>query len=110
MAFFMTNIPHIAAAEAGHQMMPTSVYVQEVSRAQAEAKVQSYLSREDIKKEFVKRGVSPQEVEKRIASLSDQELKRLAGQMDQAMYGGDVGGILIVVVLVLLIIFLAKRI
>lgn len=110
MAALMTNIPHIAWAEMAPQMIPTSVLVNELSRKQAEDKVQSYLNREDIRSELVKRGIDPQEVTERLASLSDTELKQLSTQMDAAMYGGDVVGILVIVVLVLLVIFLAKRI
>ena len=44
-----------------------------------------------------------------MASLSDAEISDLASQMQQAQYGG-ITSILVVVVLVLLIIYLAKRI
>jgi hypothetical protein len=110
MAFFMTNLPHLAYAESTDKMIPTSIVAEQLSRAQAQTKVQDYLNRDDIKKELLKRGVSPEEVSQRLAGLSDHELRQLAGQMDQALYGGSVAGILIVVVLVLLIIYLAKRI
>lgn len=110
MAALMTNIPHLAFAEAAKEMIPTSVVVEEMSRAQAQARVQEILNKSEIRSELIKRGVAPAEVNERLASLSDAELKQLATQMDQAMYGGDVVGILLVVVLVLLIIYLAKRI
>lgn len=110
MAAIMTNIPYLAWAEAAPSMIPTSVVVEQMGAAEARAKVQSFLNREDFKSELIKRGVQPEEVNARIAALSEQELKQLATQMDKAQYGGDLGGILIIVVLVLLIIFLAKRI
>ncbi|NJM10237.1 MAG: PA2779 family protein [Bdellovibrionaceae bacterium] len=110
MAAIMTNIPYMAWAEQASQMIPTMVVVEQMSETQARQKVQSFLNREDFRKELVKRGVSPEEVSSRISSLSQSELRQLAAQMDKAQYGGDVGGILIVVVLVLLIIFLARRI
>lgn len=111
MAAILTNVPYLAFAETVKaQMIPTSVVVEEMSRGEAVSKVQEILSRTEVRSELIKRGVAPEEVESRIAALSDQELRQLAGQMDQAMAGGDVVGILIVVVLVLLIIFLAKRV
>jgi hypothetical protein len=110
MAAIISTIPYIAAAEAAPAMLPTSVVVEQMSLTEARAKVQSFLDREDFKSELVKRGVSPTEVNARIASLNEQELRQLAAQMDQAKLGGDIGGILIIVVLVLLIIFLARRI
>jgi hypothetical protein len=110
MAAVMTNIPYLAWAEAAPAMIPTSVVVDEMSATEARSKVQSFLNREDFKAELVKRGVRPEEVNARVAALSEQELRQLAAQMDKAQYGGDLGGILIIVVLVLLIIFLARRI
>jgi hypothetical protein len=110
-SILMTNIPHIAWAQAADEMIPTSVVVEQMSRAQTREKIAGHLNRAEVRSELAKYGVSPEEAQLRIASLSDQELRQLASQMDQAMYGGEpVVGILIVVVLVLLIIFLVKRV
>ncbi len=111
MSVLMTGLPHVAWAEAATEMIPTSVVVEQVTRAQSVAKVEAYLGRTEIRSELVKRGVSPEEVSQRLAGLSDQELRQLGKQMDQAMYGGDgVVGVLIIVILVLLVIFLVKRV
>ncbi len=111
MAAIMTNLPYMAfAAEVVPAMIPTSAVVEQMSVSQARAKVESFMKREDFRAELIKRGVNPEEVTSRMASLNEQELRQLATQMDKAQYGGDVTGILIVVVLVLLIIFLARRI
>ena len=112
MAIMMSNVPHIALAEGivKQEMIPTMAVVDALSREQTQSKVEEFLSREDVRSELIKRGVTPGEVTERLASLSDYELRQLAGQMQQATYGGDIGGILILVVLVLLIIFLPTRI
>ena len=110
MAAILTNVPYMAWAEQIPAMMPTSAVVDQMSAREARAKVQTFLDRADFKSELIKRGVNPAEVNARVASLSEQELRQLASQMDKVQYGGDVGGILIVIVLVLLIIFLARRI
>lgn len=113
MSAILTNIPYLAwadALEANQGMISTTQVVEQMNRRETEQKVQEFLSRNEVRSEFTKRGVSPDEVSARIASLTDQELNRLSQQMDQARYGGDVVGILVVVILVLLIIYLAKRI
>lgn len=111
MAMIMSNIPHLAWGAAAQEMISTTVVVEDMSRAQAQSKVEEILNRSEVRSELAKRGVSTEEINGRLASLSDSELRQLAGQMDQAMYGGDgVVGILIIVVLVLLIIFLVKRV
>ncbi|MGE3760561.1 MAG: PA2779 family protein [Pseudobdellovibrionaceae bacterium] len=114
MSAILTNIPYLAwadALQANQQgMISTTQIIEQMSRRETEQKVQEFLSRNEVRSEFVKRGVSPDEVSARIASLTDQELNRLSLQMDQARYGGDVIGILVIVVLVLLVIYLAKRV
>jgi len=106
----MTSLPHIAVAEAAKGMIPTVEVVEELSRADALLKVQGYLNLPELKQSLLKQGLAPEEVSNRIASLSTSELNQLAVQMDQAKYGGDVTGILIVVLLVVLIIYLVRRI
>jgi hypothetical protein len=108
----LTHIPQIAVAESisPTQMIPTGAVIEGMNRQQAQEKIRDFLSREDVQKQLMKNGVTSQEAELRLAALSEQELKRLAVQMDEARAGGDLGGILILVLLVLLIVFLAKRI
>jgi len=110
MALLISNIPQLASAAAAQEMVSTNALVEELTRAQAQDKIRVQLERDDVRSELVKLGVSPDEISKRVASLSDSEMRQLAQQLDQAQFGGDVTGILVVVVLVLLIIYLAKRI
>lgn len=111
MAVFLTNAPHIALAETAGEMIPTAVVVEEMSRAESVANITELLSREDAQAQLEKFGVTKEEVTKRLASLSDAEIRDLTKQIDQAKFGGEaITGILVVVVLVLLIIFLAKRV
>jgi hypothetical protein len=105
MAFMMSNVPHVAAAES--QMLSTAEMVTQIDRARAEERVGRYLQMDEVKKALSVRGISPEEMSSRLASLSDHELNQMADQMDQARYGGD---ILIVILVVVLIIFLVKRI
>jgi hypothetical protein len=104
MSFIMTNIPQLAMAEA--QMITTSAVVADINRAQEEQNVQSVLQMTEVRHQLLKQGISPDEVSQRVASLSDTELKQLSGQMDQVRAGGD---ILFAILIVVLIIFLIKR-
>ena len=110
MAIMISSIPHVVVAETAEQMISTSDVVLSLNRAEAEARVRSYLERQDLQDGLKKLGLSPTEVSKRVASLTPTELNKLADQMDQARYGGDVVGILIIVLLIVLIVFLVKRI
>lgn len=113
LSVMLSNIPQIFAAEQAQaeQMISTQKWVNEQNRQQTLEKVQTFLSRSDVGAQLAQTGYSAAEAKDRMASLSDAELQHLSAEMDKATYGGDgVGGILIIVVLVLLIIYLAKRI
>lgn len=105
MSVWLTNLPAHAVAEMS--MIPTSVVATQMSRAEASDRVLSLLEQQNVREQLTKNGVSPEEAEARIANLSDQELRQLAGQIEQARAGGD---ILVTILLIVLIIFLVKRI
>lgn len=111
MAILMSNIPNVVFAETSMNstspMISATAVVQELTRAQAIANVRSLLQKPEAKQELIKRGLSEKEAEIRLASLSESELRMLSGQIDEARAGGD---ILITILLVVLIIFLIKRI
>lgn len=105
MSLWLTNLPSVAAAQV--KMISTTSVVDDLSRAQTEQKVRDFLTREDVRKQLIARGVSPDEVSSRLASLSQSELNQLSGQINKAQAGGE---ILVAIVLILLIIFLVQRI
>lgn len=113
LSVMLSNVPQIFAAEQAQaeQMISTLNWVNEQNREQTLEKVKTFLSRSDVGAQLAQSGYSADEVKDRMASLSDAELQHLSSEMDKATYGGDsLGGVLILVVLVLLIIYLAKRI
>ena len=98
-----------AAAASSLQLISTRQAIDLLDRQTAELTITKQLERDEITEELLKYGVTKEMVETRMASLSDAEISDLASQMQQAQYGG-ITSILVVVVLVLLIIYLAKRI
>lgn len=70
------------------------------SQAQRE-RVASFLQRQDVRRQIEAMGVDPREADARIGSLSDAEVAKLAGRIDQIPSGQGVA----VVFLVLGIIF-----
>ncbi len=108
MSLIMSHLPAVAMGnEMRNEMIATTVVVNEMSRAEAEQRVQGYLSRADVQKSLEAQGLSSGEVSRKLASLSDYELNQMTKQMDEARYGGD---ILVAILIVVLIIFLIKRI
>lgn len=112
LSVMMSYAPHVVASEvATNQMIPTSAFVDEMNRAETQRHVQEVLSRAEIRGELAKVGLNQNEISQRLGTLTDAELKDLAKQIESAQYAGDgIVGVLVIVVLVLLIIYLAKRV
>ena len=68
------------------------------------AYIHGLISREDIQKVLVARGINPQEAKARIASLSDDELEMISENFNVQPAGGDGTGFAVVVTMVIMII------
>lgn len=105
MSALMSNAPAIAFAKS--DMIPTAKVVEKLSRSEAENDLRRHLNADDVRRIMAENGVSEEEVDARIANLSEQEMRELSGQLEEARAGGN---ILVTVLLILLIVFLVKRI
>jgi hypothetical protein len=108
-SFTLVEFP-ITKAHAQAGMITTSEVITEMSRTQADQTVSSFLNRTEVQAQLIKLGLSAKEAQRRLATLSDAEAKKLAQDMNSATAGGDAVGILVVVLIVLMIIYFAKRI
>jgi hypothetical protein len=75
--------------------------------------VQKTLESKEIRQKLLDYGLTPEETEARIASLSDDQLHRLAVNLDSVQAGGDsvlglLLGLVIIALLVVLIIYLLE--
>ncbi|MDG4812133.1 PA2779 family protein [Hydrogenovibrio sp. 3SP14C1] len=84
-------------------MVNTKQLVQEQSMAAERAKLSSMMQREDVQAQFVQMGVSPDDVQQRVASLTDAEVAQLNHQMEQIPAGGDVLGVVVLIFLVFIV-------
>ena len=111
LTLLMSHIPNVALADSllsrSEGMIATSSVLADISREEAQNDVRNYISKSEVQSELMKHGLSADEVDSRLASLSDQEIRQLAGQVSEARAGGD---ILVAILLVVLIIFLIQRI
>lgn len=103
---FFALIPRVAdatlAVDQGKAM--------NLDREQDLAKVKSFLERKEVKGKLESMGMSAQDIEKRLSLLSDEDIHKLAKNIDALNPGGDavgfVIGLLIIVILVLVILYL----
>ncbi len=95
------NLGSPLVAQAG--IVGTLQAVEASSRAADLATVDAALARDEVRAQFVALGVAPEQVEARVAALTDAELRTLAGQMADLPAGGDALAVIGIVFLVLLI-------
>jgi len=95
------NLSSPLVAQAG--IVGTLQAVEASSRATDLATVDAALARDEVRAQFAALGVAPEQVEARVAALTDAELRTLAGQMADLPAGGDALAVIGIVFLVLLI-------
>ncbi len=106
-SFTLTELP-IMKAQAG--LISTQEVYSDFNRGHGESTIHNFIARSEVKDKLIELGVDPFDAQKRISSLSDSDVKKLEIDIQKATVAGDIGGILIVVLLVILIIYFAKRI
>jgi len=99
-----TSLP-INLAQAA--MVTTDQVVAESAIAADRIRVMEFMAREEVREQMRSLGVEPDEAAARAASLSDAEVQKIAGHLDQLPAGeGAVGiviGVLLLIFLVLII-------
>ncbi len=88
---FLALTLHVPAAHASLVSTETVIVAQSsaLQANDARARLQATLDREDVKQLLAARGVSVDQVQARVAALTDQEAQQLARQIDQLPAGGD---------------------
>ena len=79
-------------------------------RAEDLKTIQAALESKIVRQRLAELKMNPAEINGRLSQLSDSQVHQAALQIRAMSPGGDVGGILILVLLVLLIIYLVRRI
>ena len=110
----MTFFVLIIAEKAYAGFSPSGVMViSPVERAADLNKIQNLLETKVVTEKLKQLGFNAEEIQTRLDQLTDQQLHQVALKVDQLKVGGDGGiviGILVIAVLVLLVIYLAKRV
>jgi len=88
-------------AHAG--MIGTDVAVSAASAQADRATVLGAINRADVARELQALGVDPQTAIDRVAALTDQELRTLAGKMNAVPAGADGAGVAVLLILILIV-------
>ena len=98
----------IALGPAQAAMVPTSDLIGGETTPSADRdRVSNFLQREDVRSEFVKLGVDPDEASARVSALSNAEIASITQRLDELPAGeGAVGAIVGAVVLIFVILLI----
>jgi len=92
-----------APVVAEARVIGTLAAVESQQRAQDLATISATLARQEVREQFAAMGVDAAQAEKRIAAMTDSELRTMAEQMKNLPAGGDFLAVLGVVFVILLI-------
>ncbi len=102
-SFLLLNF-NVPTAQA--KMVGTDAVIASQQDTAQRAQVASFLDREDIKQIMTQYGVDPVEAQKRVDSLSSEELTQVASAMDQLPAGGSAVGAVVGAALIVFVILL----
>jgi hypothetical protein len=94
--------------DAGHAALITTEQAVEAGAAQGDReRVAAFLVRDDVREQMVALGVDPIEAADRVANLSDAEVRRIAGHLDQlpagqSAVGAGIGAALLIFLILLI--------
>ena len=103
LAFSMTLVP-LTPASAG--LISTGRIIEQDRVSADRERVASFVAREDVRKEFQKHGVNPDEAAARVAALSDVEIGQIADKLDSLPAGQDALGVVVGAAVTIFIILL----
>jgi len=103
LAFSMTLVP-MAPANAG--LISTDRIIEQEQVSADRERVNAFVARDDVRKEFQKNGVNPDEAAARVAALSDVEIGQIAQKLDNLPAGQDAATALIGAAVTIFIILL----
>jgi hypothetical protein len=99
-----TSLPINLARAA---MVGTDKVVEQAVKADDRARVMDFMTREDVRQQLIDLGIDPEEAFRRVASLTDAEIRQIAGELErlpagQSAVGAIVGAILIIFIVLLI--------
>jgi len=91
-------------------MVPTDATIYDSKAEEARDYIESLISRDDIRKSLLSKGIDPDEAKMRVESLSDSEAIALADQIEQLPAGSGAIGVIIGAALIVFLVLLVTDI
>ena len=103
LAMVLASMP-LGAVQAG--LVPTEQVIDGAAVASERAKVTAFLARAEVRRQMAAFGVDVAEAQARVAGLSDAEVRRIAGRIDELPAGEGAAGAIIGVALIVFLVLL----
>lgn len=87
-------------------MVGTDQVIEQTQNAAARDRVASFMKREDVRDQLRLLGIAPQEAEARVAALSDEEIDKIAGRIDELPSGEGALGVIVGAAVLIFIVLL----
>ncbi len=91
-------------------MIGTEALLVNPDTSDARDQLRSFFDRKDVQSELTARGIDPDEAKARVDSLSDAEVTQIADRIGALPAGGDAGGTIIFVLIIVLLTLLVLEI
>ena len=85
-------------------LIDTETFLGSVRGQEAHDQLKQFLAREDVQATLISHGIDPMEAKRRINALSDEEVIRIADQIDKLPEGGGAVEALLVIILALFLV------
>ena len=95
---------HLPMRSASAAMIGTESAIDQTVVAQNRDKVDAFMNRTDVRDQFQKMGLSADDAKSRVASMTDQEINKIAGKIDEMPAGGSTLGTLLIVGLIIFVV------
>lgn len=103
LVMFLVSVPWGAPRAA---LVATDTMIDSLSIEQDRQSILNFLDREEVVAQFRELGLSPDEAKARVAAMSDQEVRELAGRIDQLPAGQSALGVIVGAALIVFIVLL----
>jgi hypothetical protein len=94
----------VHSAKAG--LIGTETVINVQATDDARARVAAFLEREDVQQAMINQGVNPAEARSRVAALTEEEVLKIAGELDRLPAGAGVGAVIGAVVLIFIVLLI----
>lgn len=95
---------HLPMSSSNAAMIGTENAIDQTLTAQNRDKVEAFMTRAEVREQMQKMGVNADDATSRVASMTDQEISKVAGKIDELpAAGGGAATVLIVLLIVFII-------